>query len=99
MLAEGLRSDPLEMRADRDALEPWLEEHDLREAVALIGDKPLILLHARGDEEVPSEWSEELYERAAEPRKLIVVPGGHHRSVQHDAELQTVALRWLERNL
>ena len=99
MLAEGLRSDPLEMRANRDALEPWLEEHDLREAVALIGDKPLILLHARGDEEVPSEWSEELYERAAEPRKLIVVPGGHHRSVQHDAELQTVALRWLERNL
>jgi fermentation-respiration switch protein FrsA (DUF1100 family) len=99
MLAEGLRSDPLEMRADRDALEPWLGEHDLREAVALIGDKPLILLHARGDEEVPFEWSEELYERAAEPRKLIVVPGGHHRSVQHDAELQTVALRWLERNL
>jgi len=99
MLAAGLRSDPLEMRADRDALEPWLAEHDLREAVALIGDKPLILLHARGDEEVPSEWSEELYERAAEPRKLIVVPGGHHRSVQHDAELQTVALRWLERNL
>jgi alpha-beta hydrolase superfamily lysophospholipase len=99
MLAEGLRSDPLEMRADRDALEPWLGEHDLREAVALIGDKPLILLHARGDEEVPSEWSEELYERAAEPRKLIVVPGGHHRSVQHDAELQTVALRWIERNL
>ena len=99
MLAEGLRSDPLEMRADRDALEPWLGEHDLREAVALIGNKPLILLHARGDEEVPSEWSEELYERAAEPRKLIVVPGGHHRSVQHDAELQTVALRWLERTL
>jgi fermentation-respiration switch protein FrsA (DUF1100 family) len=99
MLIEALRSDPLEMRADRTALEPWLGEHDLREAVALLGRKPLILLHAKGDDEVPADWSEELYERAAEPRKLIVVPGGHHRSVQHDAELQTVALRWLERSL
>jgi uncharacterized protein len=99
MLIEELRSEPLEMRADRTALEPWLGEHDLREAVALLGRKPLILLHAKGDDEVPADWSEELYERAAEPRKLIVVPGGHHRSVQHDAELQTVALRWLERSL
>ncbi|MGH2980888.1 MAG: alpha/beta hydrolase [Solirubrobacterales bacterium] len=99
MLLEGMRSDPLEMRADRAALEPWLSEHDLREAVELIGPKPLIILHAKGDEEVPADWSQELHEHAAEPRKLIVVPGGHHRSVQHDAELQAVALRWLERNL
>jgi alpha-beta hydrolase superfamily lysophospholipase len=99
MMLEGLLSDPLEMRADQSALQPWLEEHDLREAVELMGEKPLILLHARGDEEVPADWSQELFERAAEPRKLVVVPGGHHRSVQHDAELQTVALRWLERNL
>jgi fermentation-respiration switch protein FrsA (DUF1100 family) len=99
MLIEGMRSDRLEMPADRAALEPWLGEHDLREAVALTGSKPLVLLHAKGDEEVPADWSEELYERAEEPRKLIVVPGGHHRSVQHDAELQTVALRWLERSL
>jgi uncharacterized protein len=99
MLLESLRTDPLEMRADRDALEPWLGEHDLREAVALIGDKPLALLHAKGDEEVPWEWSQELFERAEEPRKLVIVPGGHHRSVQHDPELQTAALRWLEREL
>jgi uncharacterized protein len=99
MLLEGLASDRLEMRADQTALRPWLQEHDLRDAVALMGDKPLILLHANGDGEVPADWSRELYESAAEPRKLILVPGGHHRSVQHDAELQTAALRWLERNL
>ena len=64
-----------------------------------MGRKPLILVHARGDEQIPAEWSEELYERAAEPRKLIVLPGGHHRSAQHDAELQGVALRWLKRSL
>ena len=81
------------------SLEAWLGEHDLRDAVALAGRKPLLLIHARGDERIPSEWSEELFEHAAEPRKLIVLPGGHHRSAQHDAELQGLALRWLERSL
>lgn len=101
-LLRGLRQGSLEFRADERAradLGAWLGEHDLREAVELMGAKPLILLHAEGDERIPSEFSRELYERAAEPRKLIVVPGGHHRSIQHDAELQGIALRWLERAL
>ena len=34
-----------------------------------------------------------------DPRKLVLVPGGHHRSAQHDAELQGVALRWMDREL
>jgi fermentation-respiration switch protein FrsA (DUF1100 family) len=101
-LARGLRDGSLEFRAGEVAradLEAWLGEHDLRHAVELIGSKPLLLIHAAGDERIPSEFSVELYERAAEPRKLIVLPGGHHRSVQHDAELQGVALHWLERAL
>jgi uncharacterized protein len=97
MLLRGIRGGKFEMRADTDALVPWLEEHDLREAVGMLAGKPLILLHARGDEDVPAAWSEELYERATEPRKLVVVPGGHHRSVQHDPELQALSLSWLER--
>ena len=42
---------------------------------------------------------EALYERAGEPRKLVIAPGGAHQTVQHDPELQGVALRWLEREL
>jgi uncharacterized protein len=98
-LLRSVRGGELEMRADEMALEAWLGEHDLRDAVTLMGDKPLLLIHARGDESIPYTWSEELYEYAAEPRKLIVMPGGHHRSIQHDAELHGVALRWLERAL
>lgn len=100
-LLRGLRDDTLEFRASpraRADLEAWLGEHDLRDAVSLIGRKPTFLLHAAGDERIPSEFSAELHEHAAEPRKLIIVPGGHHRSAQHDAELQGVALRWIERN-
>lgn len=99
MLLDGLRRGRLEMRVDSRAFEPWLEEHDLREAVGLVAPKPLVLLHARGDDQVPASWSEELYERAGDPRKLVVIPGGHHRAVQHDPELGAVALRWLERSL
>lgn len=98
-LLRGLRRGELEMRADAPALEAWLQEHDIREAVELMGEKPLLLIHARGDEQIPYTWSEELFERAREPRKLIVLSGGHHRSAQHDAEVHGVALRWLERAL
>jgi len=98
-LRRGLRAGSLEMRADVDALAAWLGEHDLRDAVAAVAPKPLVLLHARGDEQVPAAWSEELYARAGDPRRIVVVPGGHHRSVQHDPELQVTALRWLEREL
>jgi fermentation-respiration switch protein FrsA (DUF1100 family) len=101
-LRRGLRSGSLEFRAGAAAranLEAWLGEHDLRDAVELMGSKPLFIAHARGDEKISYAWSEELFERGADPRKLVLVPGGHHRSVQHDAELQEVALRWIEREL
>lgn len=101
-LTRGLESRELEMRIDpagASALAAWLAEHDLRQAVELMGSKPLLLIHARGDDQIPADWSEELYARAAEPRKLILLPGGHHRSAQHDAELHGLALRWMERRL
>jgi fermentation-respiration switch protein FrsA (DUF1100 family) len=99
LLLDGIRKRRFEMSADEGVLVPWLQEHDLRDAAAGMGAKPLILLHAEGDEQVPSAVSRELFERAAEPKKLIIIPGGHHRSVQHDPELQGVALRWVQRAL
>ncbi len=99
-LARGVRSGRLEMRVgDRLDLEAWLTTQDLEEAVSRIAGRPLILLHAEGDTQIPSEHSAELYDEAGEPRKLVIAPGGAHTSVQHDAELQGMALRWLEREL
>jgi hypothetical protein len=48
---------------------------------------------------VPCAFSEELYELASEPKRLLLLDGGHHRSVQHDPEIQGETLRWLERAL
>lgn len=101
-LLRGLRERTLEMRAGpraRADLLAWLQEHDLREAVEQMDRKPLVLIHARGDEEIPWEWSRELHRHKRDPRKLIVLAGGHHRSAQHDAELHGLALHWLARAL
>lgn len=101
-LRRGLRRSELEFRASRrarDDLDAWLAEHEIDDAVTRLAGRPLLLIHAEGDERIPADHSRHLYERAAEPRKLIVLPGGHHRSAQHDPELQGVALRWMERHL
>ena len=101
LLARGLRNDDLEgFRADRTALEPWLESVSLSDATASLGPATaLLLMHARGDEQVPYLLSEDLYAVAAEPKRLLLVPGGHHRSLQHDVELQNESLRFVERAL
>ena len=99
-LARALRNETLEgFRADREALEPWLESIDLAEAAASLGPAgtALLLMHARGDEQVPYTVSEELHGAASEPKRLLLVPGGHHRSLQHDGEMQNEALRFVER--
>jgi alpha-beta hydrolase superfamily lysophospholipase len=97
MLARGLRSGRFGFEADVPALEALLSEHDLRDAVARSAI-PLMLLHAEGDERVPVAGSIELDRlSAARRKKLIVVPGGHHRSVQHDAELQAEAVRFIRK--
>lgn len=90
--------EELGFRADVPALEEFLAAHDVDEAVEDVRGH-LLLLHAHGDERIPAEHSRELHDRAhsAAERKLVVLPGGHHRSVQHDGEMQGLALRFVSR--
>jgi len=92
-LARGLRDGRFEFAADAAALGPVLDEHDELRAAERLG-VPLLLLHAEGDEVVPVEHSRALHVAAAGSR-LVAVPGGHHRSVQHDPELQALATRFI----
>ena len=97
-LLHVLRSgEPLEFAVDRAALERWLESQSLYEAVARLGSRTaLLLLHARGDERIPWTVSGDLHAAAHEPKRLVVVPGGDHRSLQHDPEMQSLSVRWIE---
>jgi pimeloyl-ACP methyl ester carboxylesterase len=93
LLLAALREGRFEFRADREALEPLVAGVDLEQAARLLG-ADLMLVHARGDERVPVEHSERLHAHAPGSR-LVCVPGGDHRSAQHDAGLQAAALRFL----
>ena len=98
-LRRGLASGAFDFEADEEALERFLTGQELEPAVEAL-EVPLLLLHAEGDEQVPVEHSRELAQRMHAPgSRLITVPGGHHRSVQHDPELRAISLRWIERAL
>jgi alpha-beta hydrolase superfamily lysophospholipase len=98
-LRRGLGDGRFGFAADTEALAAFLDEHDLTQAARSL-TVPLLLLHAEGDERVPIAQSRELAEVLTVPEsRLIAVPGGHHRSIQHDEELQAVSLRFILRAL
>ena len=92
-LSSGQRPD---FACDEEACRPWLESLDIYEAAGRLGpETALLLMHARGDEQVPYAVSERIHEAAREPKRLLLMPGGHHRSVQHDEELQAVSRKFI----
>ena len=96
MLLRGVRAERFDARMDRAAVEPWLQTLDIRKAVAsLAGKTAVMFMHAQGDEQVPYTVSEELFLVAGEPKRLLIVPGGHHRSLQHDGEMQAETIRFI----
>ena len=98
-LRRGLRAGTLRFNADVPSLDGFLAAHDLHAEVEAL-EIPILLLHAAGDEQVPVEHSRELAHGLTHARsRLIVVPGGHHRSIQHDPEMVAVSLRFLGRAL
>jgi uncharacterized protein len=98
-LRRGLAERRFSFAADEPALDAFLSAHDECDAIAEL-DVPVLLLHAEGDEQVPVEHSRELAKLTRSGRsRLIAVPGGHHRSVQHDPDLQAVSLRFIQRAL
>jgi uncharacterized protein len=96
-LRRGLAAGRFTFAADPPALDSLLAAHNVRAATERL-DVPVLLLHAEGDEQVPVEHSRELAALTRSRRsRLIVLPGGHHRSIQHDAEMQAISLQFIER--
>jgi uncharacterized protein len=94
-LRGGLHAGRFQFEADASALDAVLAGCDLDSAVEQLG-VPLLLMHAAGDEQVPVKHSEELAEHfSSDQSGLIVVPGGHHRSIQHDPELQAESVKFI----
>jgi alpha-beta hydrolase superfamily lysophospholipase len=98
-LVRGLRGGKFGFAADVEAVSQLLTANDLFAAMREL-KAPVLLMHAEGDEQVPVEHSRELIARARlRTSRLIAPPGGHHRSVQHDDELQAASVAFIKRAL
>jgi uncharacterized protein len=98
-LRRALARRALDFEADAGTFDAFLAANELYPAVRGL-QAPLLLLHAEGDEQVPVQHSRELAAITSAPgSRLITVPGGHHRSIQHDEELQAVSLRFIVKAL
>jgi fermentation-respiration switch protein FrsA (DUF1100 family) len=72
------------------------------DVVAQISPRPILLIHAGSDNLVSSEEAQSLFERAGEPKKLIIVPGVTHVDFylgEAFGQVITLSLDWLRRYL
>jgi len=78
-----------------------LMEYEPGTYIDRVAPTPLLLVVAAGDVLVPAELALEAYERALEPKKLVILPGGHFGAYTGpDFELSSGSARdWLGQHL
>ncbi len=78
-----------------------LMEYEPGSYIDRISPTPLLLVVAAGDVLTPSDLAIEAYERALEPKKLVLLPGGHFGAyIGPDFEVSSSAARdWLVEHL
>lgn len=86
-------------RVQRKPLTAWLQSHDVAQAVAKIAPRAVFFVHCKGDEIIPYQSSERLYAAAGEPKKLLLLQGGHHRFAQQDGAIHRLTVEWLKKRL
>jgi alpha-beta hydrolase superfamily lysophospholipase len=60
-----------------------------------ISRRPLLILHGGRDELIDVAQAKRLYDKAAEPKKLVIIPEGEHKLRIHEAAMNT-ALAWFQ---
>ena len=87
------------IRLDRPGFARYLAEHDVVASASRLKAQALLLVHCKGDEVVPYQLSQLVYDATMEPKTLWLIDGGSHTSAQHDPELQIQVINWLEDHL
>jgi dipeptidyl aminopeptidase/acylaminoacyl peptidase len=65
--------------------------------VSKISPRPLLLIQGNKDDLVPVEHARELFEKAGEPKKLVIIPGAGHR-LRLEEKAVNIALDWMKKN-
>lgn len=75
-----LYPDALFTQDHLENLSPYLKEHP-----------PLLLIHGEDDCILKSDYSKEIYEKALEPKELLILPGHGHNDLYPDTSRQVAA--------
>lgn len=79
--------------------EKWLEGFKTvrpQDYIDKISPRPLLIVQGETDEVVALEHARSLYEKAGNPKELVVVPGAGHR-LRQDERAVKAAMQWLVR--
>jgi len=60
-----------------------------------VSPHPLLMIHGDKDDLVPVEHAHKLYEKAGQPKELVIIPGAGHR-LRLEEKAITTALDWLK---
>ena len=95
-LGEGARWDNnVTMRSSR-----WARMYEPGSWAPRIGPKPLLMVVATNDTITLTDTALEAYERAHEPKKLVLIPGGHFDAYLDGFEASSsAALAWFQQHL
>jgi fermentation-respiration switch protein FrsA (DUF1100 family) len=71
------------------------DRFDLLACAGRLAGRPLLVVHGENDEIVPLRQAADLFAAAAEPKKIVVVPGGDHRFLSGHEQASAAVLAWL----
>jgi alpha-beta hydrolase superfamily lysophospholipase len=76
-------------------------KHDVLGSCSKISPRPMLIIHGSEDPIVPVQHAHMLYERAGEPKKLIVINGADHTFNRRDWEDEVIetTTKWFRENL
>jgi uncharacterized protein len=84
-----------------DSFEEWVNNFrrvNALKSVAEIAPRPLLLLHSSHDPVVPVISSQKLFEKAGEPKQIIIIEGDEHRLRRNELAVTTI-MSWLQTHL
>ncbi len=91
----------IELIRDKDfppSIDEWLDGFNTVSPIRWvdkISPRPLLLIHGEKDDLVPVEHARQLYERAGQPKEIVLIPDAGHR-LRLEEKAVTTALKWLK---
>jgi len=100
ILEKGYVDLPSGYRVGKDFFTDVLK-HDILDGCSRISPRPLLIIHGSEDPVVPVQHAHMLYDKAGEPKKLVMIDGADHTFSRRDWEdrLIEITTEWLKENL